>query len=139
VAELLVAAQDLPSGYKKGDLIVVKPDGWTWGLAEGLPTFWQVTVSGVPSSLIAPYVTPLWEPAFPGDPEYEESDEEDRRILRHRRLTRIMWDEVPASWIAALETVGRLEIRKNQVRRYVRRLRYNRGQRQVEKTDLRVF
>ena len=30
-----------------GDIIVVRPDGWVWGSAEGLPDFVRVTVTGM--------------------------------------------------------------------------------------------
>lgn len=140
MAEFLIAAQDLPSGYKKGDPVTVQDDGWSWGTAEGLPQFWQIAVSGLPVSLVRQYVnTALWEPAIPGDPEYDAPDEVDRRINRGRRPIRVMWDEVPASWITTLETTGRLEITAQQGRPYVRHLVYNRGQGQVEKTANQVF
>jgi len=138
MAEFLVAARDLDTGYKKGDPIVVKPDGWVWGNAEGLPNFWQIAISGLPFALVQSLILPLWEPAIAGDEEFE-AEEADRRILRHRRNFRVMWDEVPQSVLDQLETTGRLEIQKNQIRPFVRRLRYNRGQGLVEKTDVRVL
>ena len=94
MAEFLVAARDLDSGYKRGDPIAVKPDGWVWGRAETLPNFWQVAVSGVPASLAEPYIVELWELAIVGDPEWDSLDPPDRRIRRHRRKVRVMWDEI---------------------------------------------
>lgn len=56
MAEFLVKAQeythpdpekDRRGVHKKGDIIVVKPDGHEWGAAEGLPTFVLVKVPGL--------------------------------------------------------------------------------------------
>jgi hypothetical protein len=143
MAEILFAAQDLPSGYLKGDPIAAQDDGWVWGSAETLPNFWQIAVSGLPVALVHAYVnTGLWELAIIGDPEYDAPDEADRRIWRHRRPIRLMWDEIASDepgWITTLEAVGRLEITAAQGRPYVRHLRYNRGQGQVEKSPNEVF
>ena len=40
-AELLVQAKDSPHelGAKRGDIIVVRPDGWKWGKEECLPNY----------------------------------------------------------------------------------------------------
>ncbi len=142
MAEILVAARDLDSGYKKGDPISVLPDGWGWGTLDTLPDFWQVAISGVPTALVRVHILPLFEPAIIGDPEFEAEDIPDRVIHRHRSRVRVMWDEIAADhpdWLVTLDTVGRIELRKNQVRPYVRKLRYNRGQGRVEKTDERII
>ena len=139
MAEFLVAARDLPSGYMRGDPIVVKDDDHVWGGEEGLPNFWQIRVKQVPASLVEPYIMPLEELAIIGDPEWDAPDMPDRKITRHRRGVRVMWDEVPQEWIDELDSTGRIELRKNQVRRYIRRLRWNRGQGKVEKTDQEII
>ena len=140
MAEFLVAAQDLPSGYSKGDPITVQDDGWVWGGSERLPNFWQIAVSGITAAQVHDYVnTELWEPSQPGDPEHDAPDEADRRIRRHRRPIRVMWDEIPAQWQTDLDTTGRLEITAAQGRPYIRFLNYNRGNGQVEKTANEVF
>ena len=48
-AELLVQAVDSPfaKGGKKGDVIVVRPDGWEWGKEECLPRYIVVKLPGV--------------------------------------------------------------------------------------------
>lgn len=48
-AELLVQAQDskFETGAKKGDIIVVRPDGWEWGKEECLPNYIVVKLPGV--------------------------------------------------------------------------------------------
>ena len=140
MAVFLVAARDLPSGYSKGDPVAVLPDDHVFGGSEGLPDFWQITVTGLPVSLVHAHVnTELWEPAIIGDDEYEAPDEVDRRIRRHRRNFRVMWDEIPAQWLDALEATGRATVSAAQARPYVRRVRWNRGQRRVEKTSNEVF
>ena len=136
MAEFLIAAQDMPTGYKRGDPIAVKPDGWGWGRREGLPNFWVIAVAGVVVANAEPYVRELWEPAISGDPEFESPDVEDRRIQRHRRRMRIIWGEMPGAWITTIESTGRLELTKAQAKPYFRRLDYNRGTSQiVETTD----
>ena len=44
-AKILIAAQDLPSGYAKGDIVSVLPDGGEFGNKEALPSFIRLTVS----------------------------------------------------------------------------------------------
>ena len=142
MAEILVAARDLDTGYKKGDPISVLPDGQEWGTLDTLPDFWQVAISGVPTALVRQHILPLFEPALAGDPEFDNADPEDRVIHRHRTRVRVMWDEIVTDhpdWLTTLDTVGRIELRKNQVRPYIRKLRYNRGQGRVEKTDERII
>ena len=142
MAEILVAARDLDTGYKKGDLISVLPDGWEWGTLDTLPNVWQIAISGVPTALVKPHILPLFELAIIGDSEWENPDFEDRVIRRGRAKVRVMWDEIATDhpdWLTTLDTVGRIELRKNQVRPYVRKLRYNRGQGRVEKTDERII
>lgn len=39
--------------YRKGDIVVVMPDGHEWGAQEGLPTFVRVRVPGVAASAVA--------------------------------------------------------------------------------------
>ena len=142
MAELAFAARDLDTGYKKGDLISVLPDGWEWGTLDTLPNIWQIAISGIPTSLIKQHVLPLFELAIVGDPEWENPDIEDRIIHRGRAKVRLMWDEIAVDhpdWMNDLDTVGRLELSGNQLRPYVRKLRYNRGQGRVEKTDERII
>ena len=139
MAEFLIAAQNMPSGYKRGDPIVVKPDDWIWGRAEGLPNFWVVAVAGVLTGNAEPYVRELWEPAQSGDPEFDNPDPADRRIQRHRRRMRIIWGEMPAAWITSVEATGRLELTKAQAKPYFRRLDYNRGTSQIVETSEEII
>lgn len=44
-AKLSAAGQDLPSGYKKGDIISVLPEGGDWGNKEVPPNFIRILVT----------------------------------------------------------------------------------------------
>lgn len=60
MAELLVLNRDAtpePRSYKRGDIVVVMPDGHAWGNAEGLPDFVRVSLPGVDPELIADALT----------------------------------------------------------------------------------
>ena len=50
MAELLIKAEEpwkiTEEGSRKGDVIVVRPDGWEWGKEECLPRFVVVKVPG---------------------------------------------------------------------------------------------
>ena len=139
MAEFAIAAQDLGTGYIKGDIIDVLPNGAVWGTLDGLPNVWQVVVADIPYTMAKAHMVPLYELAIIGDREFDSPDPEDRRIVRHRRPIRVMWDEVPVPWITTLDTVGRIELTAAQVRPFIRFIRWNRGQNKVEKTTNRVF
>lgn len=50
---------------QKGDVVIVKPDGWAWGAAEGLPDY---VVAKVPTLSDAPalaYQARVWSTADP--------------------------------------------------------------------------
>lgn len=61
--ELLVQAKDSPyeTGAKKGDIIVVRPDGWEWGKEEGLPNYIVVKMPGVSVEEAKVYEQPLYK------------------------------------------------------------------------------
>ena len=52
MAELLIKARAAPDAdpnhpmvYTSGDLVLVKPDGHTWGRMETVPDFWKVRIT----------------------------------------------------------------------------------------------
>ena len=56
MAEILIKAMDainsdpvknLAGCYKKGDIVVIMPDNWTWGKEETLPKFVILKIPGV--------------------------------------------------------------------------------------------
>ena len=73
MAELLIKAVDAthadPSKdargcYKRGDVVVVKPDGHTWGTQERLPLFWVLKVPGLSVAECDTYLEPDALPEF---------------------------------------------------------------------------
>ncbi len=139
MAQFAIAAQDLPTGYSKGDIISVLPNDAQPGTLDTLPNIWWVTVLDIPWVLARTHMIPLYETAMPGDPEFDNPDPADQKIMRHRRPIRVMWDEVPAAWITTLDTVGRIELTAAEVQPFIRFVRWNRGQNKVEKTSNEVF
>lgn len=141
MARFTVAAQDLSSGYLRGDPIGLLPDGWDWGTADTLPNVWRVTISNLPTVLIQPHFLPLLDPVIATDPEFDIDDPDDQH-QRGKRGIRVMMDEIEIDhpeWIVTLDATGEIELRKNDLRPYVRQLRWNRGQNKVEKTDTRIM
>lgn len=67
MAELLILNRDATPerrSYKRGDIVVVMPDGHEWGNAEGLPDFVRGRLPGVPiETLRMPHETPAAESA----------------------------------------------------------------------------
>jgi len=47
--------KDKAGVYKKGDIVIIKPDGWPWGREEGLPKFLIVKLPGVTVDELAAY------------------------------------------------------------------------------------
>lgn len=101
---------------KRGHAVVVRPDGWGWGLKESLPDFVLLKLPGVAVETAEKYTEPWWDPV---DPE---------RIYAYR-LWRILLDDMPAAAIQKLATTGVLTIKVgtyngpsdytwNQVRRF---------------------
>lgn len=78
--------KDFNSRSRLGDIIVVRPDGWTWGNAECLPDFIVVKIPGVnPPANYESMITEDVDPAHP---------EKGFRILKRRKF------QVPAAYMA---------------------------------------
>lgn len=78
MAELLIKAVDaknptpgidLAGCYKRGDVVIVKPDGWKWGKCEGLPRFIVLKVPSMTIESAEQYIESLTQP------EHKECDE----------------------------------------------------------------
>ena len=71
-AELLVKAEDAwgddPSRSRKGDIIVVRPDGWKWGKEECLPRFIVIKVPNVKAEDLKYLEQPLMDNKDPENP-----------------------------------------------------------------------
>ena len=134
MAEILFAARDLPSGYKRGDAIVVVDDGWIWGTREGLPDFWRITVPFTKAQ-IDPYVMPLIEASEPGDPNFDAIDVPDRVERRHRASTRFTPENLTPPKRNELLTTGLVTLNAGQTRSAYKRLIYDKTTGQVEVSD----
>jgi hypothetical protein len=71
-AELLVKAVDAwgndETRSRKGDIIVVRPDGWKWGREECPPRFVVVKLKGVDIKDVKHYEQPLMDKTNPEKP-----------------------------------------------------------------------
>jgi hypothetical protein len=137
VAEILIAARDLPSGYRRGDPVAVKPNGQTWGNAEVLPDFYVVKIPGLDMARAQTLLDDLREPARLGDLEFNAPDAEDRFVKRHRRRVRIVIEDLVDR--VALERDGTVTTTVNGIRDATRQLVYDRGTERVALTDEREF
>lgn len=139
MAEILIAARDLPSGYQRGDPITVQPDGHVWGKAEGPPDFYVLKVHDLDLRRARDMVAPLFEPAQSGDPEFNAPDPADRRIYRHRRKTRLVIEDLDPTDRTVLERDGEKTISLKRIRGSTRRLAYDRTRDELEVTDEQEF
>lgn len=139
MAEFLVAARDLESGYRQGDPVAALPDGHIYGAREGLPDFWIVRVPSISLSIAQQAVEDLWEAALPGDLELQSADPVDRRIRRHRRKIRLFIDELPTPVRNELARTGETSLSLGQARSIARRLLYNRTTGEIEDSGIREF
>jgi len=64
---MLVQVNDSPyeTGAKKGDVIVVRPDGWQWGREECPPRYIVVRVKGMTMGEAQPYEEQLMDTTDP--------------------------------------------------------------------------
>lgn len=118
MAEILIKAVDAAhSGsekdkrgcYKRGDPVVVMPDGHEWGKEERLPKFVVVKIPGLPVATAKKYIQP-----FLGLPDGKGS-----RLIVRRRLFRFQLDDVPNSIKQELEDTGEVTVTMSQIRNYI--------------------
>ena len=92
---------------KAGDIIVVRDDGWVWGLEEILPTYGKIDVVGpgrrVFDHLLAPQGRPIVPP--PGM-----SQEDAGFEIRRWREQKVDIELLPAAKRVQLETEGTIEL-----------------------------
>lgn len=139
MAEIAVAAQDLPTGYKKGDPISVLPFGADRGILDTLPNIWWINIPDATIAELAPWFIGLYSDAQPGDPEFDNPDLADRRIWRHRRGFRFMADELPAFIENTLEATGEIVLSRAQASPFLRRLTWNESEGKPDKTPDEVL
>jgi hypothetical protein len=120
VAEILVRAADsvhpdpgvdAVGCYKRGDPVVVMPDGHPWGVAELDPArFYVIRLPGVPVAALLRYLAPETHPT-------ERGPDGRPRIVRRRR-----WHAqgTPETWKRELSTRGQIRRTWEEVRGYIR-------------------
>lgn len=131
MAEVLIAARDLPSGYRRGDPITVKPNNHTWGRAEGPPDFYVMRVPNLDEARAKSFLKRLTEPALFGDPEFNAPDPKDRVKERHRRRVRFDLDRLPSADKTELERGGRLARNVRDLRDVIRKQSYDRSRDEI--------
>ena len=96
--------KDQQKCYKRGDIVVVKPDGHNWGKEEGLPKFVKIKIPGLPVS--EKYI----------DPEIDEIDKS--KIIRRRKF-RILLDNLPNTIINKLKKNGEITITPDKLKNFI--------------------
>lgn len=106
-------------GYVRGDVVIVKPDGWNWGIEELSDRFAVLHVSDRNVQFLRKYETLEMDPASEPDPDTGEPT----GILR-RRAFQLDIDGLPASIKSGLVgNARRASVRWNQVRSHVKEKR----------------
>jgi hypothetical protein len=136
MARFLVAATDLESGYKAGEIVTAQPDSHVWTVNEGLPLFWQIDVPQVSLSIAVGLVGNLMDPAMPGDPELGAPDPEDRFIRRARGHVRVFPDALPNNKANELARDGQVTLTLGQAMSAYRRVYWNRAAGEVQDTGV---
>lgn len=88
------ATEDRRGAYKRGMVVVVKPDGWSWGTEERLPKFVVIKIPGIAVSKAEKYIAQQFSAG---------------EVYR-RRLWQVRWADLPAAARTKLAT-GRLTIK----------------------------
>lgn len=80
--------KDRRGSYKRGDPVVVMPDGHKWGREERLPHFWRIAVRGASVQVMRPFCQELYDGIWT-------PDKGARALLRRR------WKLAPEMLLAA--------------------------------------
>jgi hypothetical protein len=127
MARFLLAATDLGSGYKLGEIVTAQADNHVWTAEEGLPLFWQIDVPSISLSIAQDAVGSLYEPAMPGDPELGAPDLPDRFIKRGRGHVRLFLNLLPNVKAQELADTGKTTLSLGQARSAYRRMVWDRN------------
>jgi len=95
-----LAAKDARGCYKRGDVVVVMPDGHAWGAMEGPPKFWVVKVPGLSVEAAQAYL---------------------ERSETRRRALGVAWADVPNGVKNQLQSSGAVTVTVQQVGNFVKR------------------
>lgn len=96
--------------YKRGDFVVVMPNGHEWGKEEGLPKFVVVKIPGLSVEAAKKYI----------QSEEGEPDADGNRPILRRRLFRILIDDAPSTIKQQLMDTGEVTVTWEQVRNFVK-------------------
>lgn len=130
MAELLIKARnaqhadpdkDRRGCYKRGDIVVVMPDGHAWGAKEGLPNFVKIKIPGLNHETVRELIDEQQEDDA-GNPLL---DNEGSPLTFRRRRWRVLVDSIPTTIRNQLRDFGEVTVTRAQVRNYVKRIRDN--------------
>jgi hypothetical protein len=130
MAELLLKARnaqhadpdiDRHGCYKRGDIVVVMPDGHQWGTKEGLPNFVKIKIPGLNHETVRELIDEQREDDA-GNPLF---DDDGQPILFRRRRWRVLVDSIPTTIRNQLRDFGEVTVTRAQIRNYVKRIRDN--------------
>lgn len=116
MAEFLVKARDavhsdstkdVRGSYKRGDIVVVMPDGHRWGVLEGLPNFVVVKIVGLDHERAQQFI------------ESESELDSGRQVTTRRRRWNIRWNDLPLGVRNSLRDTGEVSVTWAQVRNFV--------------------
>lgn len=102
------------SGWKRGDIVVVKPDGHEWGKDERLPKFVVVKIPGLPVETAKKYTIP-----FRTDTGLLDSEGNSISKYVARRKWHVLLDSVPTDIKKALLYNGEITVSWENVKSYI--------------------
>jgi hypothetical protein len=124
MAEFLVKARDpidLPKDeekrnrcYRRGDIVVVMPDGHEWGKEERLPKFMVVKIPGLSVETAKKYIISAYE-----DTGIVDQDNHPIMKMVQRRKYRILLDTIPTAIRTAITKDGIAEVSWENVKSHV--------------------
>ena len=97
--------EDQRGCYKRGDIVVVMPDGHEWGKEEGLPKFVVVKIPDLAVSKARKYTDPVINGVT--------------GLMTRRRLRRVLVDDVPSSIKQQLRSTGEVTVTMTQIKNYI--------------------
>lgn len=95
--------KDKAGCYKRGDVVVVMPDGWQWGRLEGPPKFVIVKIPGMTVEAAQKYIESENDTIDPETP-----------VVLTRRKYKFHIDDIPSEIKDELESKGIVTITKLQ-------------------------
>ena len=98
--------------YKRGDAVVVMPDGHLWGKEEGLPKFVVVKIPGMSVAAGKVYTE--------DDFNLVDNGETIERVVTIRRKVKIHIDDFPAEAKNSLTTVGVASVRFDDIKNHIK-------------------